>query len=164
MCYFSCLSALQRWSGAVGVLGDAHSPQQCPFSNPGQTVLLQRHPEGQGQQHKHTPGSTLAKKVLFAYNSRVCVFVFVCSLMAQRVLPAIQRRTKELRAITQITLVPRPSLSPGRLCHQVLNISSGFTLSCAISSNTFWHHMQVLVATLTFLLLINEPVRVNNSS
>lgn len=52
------LPGLQRRSGGVGVLGGAHSPQQHEGSNSRQTVLQQRHPEGQGQQHQHAPGST----------------------------------------------------------------------------------------------------------
>lgn len=72
--------------------------------------------------------------------------VFVCSLMEQRALPAytsaILRRKKELPAITRITPDRRPSPSPGRLSHRVLTTTSGFLLSCVISSNSISHHAQ----------------------
>lgn len=43
----------------MGVLGEAHSLKQHEVSNCRQAVLQQRHPEGQGQQRQHMPGSTL---------------------------------------------------------------------------------------------------------
>lgn len=74
-----------------------------------------------------------------------CV-VFVCSLMEQRALPAytpaIPRLTKELPAITRITPDHQPSPSPGCPGHRVLTSTSGFILSCVISSNSFSHHTQ----------------------
>lgn len=97
------------------------------------------------------PAALCEKKERFYFNClsfsvmTKCV-VFVCSRMEQRVLPAytpaILRLTKELPAITRITPDPRPSPSPGRLSHRVLTSTSGFILSCVISSNSFSHHTQ----------------------
>lgn len=105
------------------------------------------------------------KKVLFKELKMVkkCFFfVFVCSLMEQKVSPAYTPATLRLRkeppAITRITQAPRPSLSPGRPGHPVLTSSSGFTVMLDIVKQLLTSHAKttnVLEAALAFVMLIN---------
>lgn len=75
---FVHLPGLQRQFGAV--LRDAHGHQQCAINNAGQTVRLQRHPEGQGQRHKHQLAAHWQKKVLFKeLRIKKCVFLCLCA-------------------------------------------------------------------------------------
>lgn len=63
---------MQRRSGGVGVLGDAHGHQQHQVSNSRQTVLQQRHAEGQGQQQQHSGEKVLLKGLRTFSDYQVC--------------------------------------------------------------------------------------------